>query len=70
MTRSARLEKAMTEMAKSQVRVENALAHLADVQAREIQLTEQRFRELKEEAKERDKLLDERIAKLVSAIGE
>jgi hypothetical protein len=50
-TRVTRLEKGM-------IRVENALAHLAEIQRREI-----------EESAARDKRMDERIEKLVSAIG-
>jgi hypothetical protein len=65
-TRVTRLEEAMAEMAKAQVRMENALAHLAEVQARD----EEEIREMKKEALEREKRLDERIEKLVIAIGE
>ena len=58
-TRVTRLEEAMTEMAKSQVRLDNALAHLAEVQA-----------ETKQQLADLGKQTDKRIADLVSAIGE
>jgi hypothetical protein len=58
-TRVTRLEKAMVEMAHAHTRMENALAHLAEVQAQD-----------QTEAREREKRVDERIEKLVSAIGE
>jgi hypothetical protein len=51
-TRVARLEEA-------QIRLDNAMAHLAEVQAQD-----------QTEAREREKRLDERIEKLVVAIGE
>ncbi len=57
--RVTRLEKAMAELAEAQVRLTNAQAHLAEVQARD-----------QTEARERERRLDERIANLVSAIGE
>jgi hypothetical protein len=57
-TRVTRLEEAMIEMAKAQTRMDNALAHLAEVQAQD-----------QSEARERGRLLDERIDKLVIAIG-
>jgi predicted nucleic acid-binding Zn-ribbon protein len=65
-TRVTRLEKAMTEMAKAQTRLDNALAHLAEVQAQD----ESDIRQMKKEALEREKRIDERIEKLVIAIGE
>lgn len=46
--------------------MDNALAHLAEVQARD----EGRIPEMKQEALEREKRIDERIEKLVIAIGE
>jgi hypothetical protein len=58
-TRVTRLEKAMAEMAASEVRRDNAIAHLAEVQAQD-----------QTEARERERRVDERIASLVSAIGE
>jgi predicted nucleic acid-binding Zn-ribbon protein len=58
-TRVTRLENAMAEMAKAQTRMENALAHLAEVQAQD-----------QTASREREKRVDERIEKLVSAIGE
>ena len=58
-TRVTRLEKAMAEMAASEVRRDNALAHLAEVRAQD-----------QTEAREREKRIDERIERLVSAIGE
>lgn len=58
-TRVTRLEKTMTELARSQVRLDNAMAHLAEVQAQD-----------QTEARERERRIDERIDKLVSAIGE
>ena len=72
-TRVTRLEKAMAEMAKSHVRLDNALAHLAEVQAKdeeEIRKEEEGIRQMKREALEREKRIDDRIEKLVSAIGE
>jgi len=69
-TRVTRLENAMTEMATAQTRLDNALAHLAEVQAREIQRTNTELEQMKKEAAERGRLLDERIEKLVIAIGE
>jgi hypothetical protein len=58
-TRVTRLEKAMAELAEAQTRMDNALAHLAEVQAQD-----------QTEAREREKRIDERIEKLVIAIGE
>ena len=69
-SRVTRLEKAMIQMAKSQtkfqtrvdktlIRLDNAMAHLAEVQAQD-----------QTEARRREKRIDERIEKLVSAIGE
>ena len=58
-TRVKRLEEAMAEMAKAQTRAQNALAHLAEVQAAD-----------QTEARDREKRIDERIEKLVIAIGE
>jgi len=69
-TRITRLADAMTEMAKAQMRMDNALAHLAEVQATETQRTEERFREIKAESLALEKRTDERIANLVRAIGE
>jgi len=51
-TRVARLEEA-------QIRLDNAMAHLAEVQAQD-----------QTEARERERRVDERIEKLVVAIGE
>jgi hypothetical protein len=65
-TRVTRLEKTMTELAASQVRLTNAQAHFAEVQAQ----GEGQIREMKKEALERERRVDERIDKLVSAIGE
>jgi hypothetical protein len=47
-------------------RLEESVQALIDEQIK----TEQRFRELREEANERERRADERIEKLVSAIGE
>ena len=58
-TRVTRLEEAM-------VRLANAQAHLAEVQAQD----QTELREMKKEALQRERRLDERIEKLVSAIGE
>ncbi len=58
-TRVTRLEKAMTELAKSQARLDNAMAHLAEVQAQD-----------QTDAREREKRIDERIEKLVLAIAQ
>jgi len=76
-SRVTRLEKAMIQMAQSQtkfqtrvdktlIRLDNAMAHLAEVQA----AGEKEMRRMKQEALEREKRIDERIEKLVSAIGE
>ena len=46
--------------------MDNVLAHLAEVPARD----QGRIREMKQEALERQKRIDERIEKLVIAIGE
>jgi len=62
-TRVTRLEKAMAQMARSQTKfqtqVGNALAHLAEAQAHGETL-----------AREREKRIDQRIEKLVIAMGE
>ena len=58
-TRVTRLEKTMVELAAAEVRRDNALAHLAEVQAQD-----------QTEARERERRIDERIEKLVIAIGE
>jgi len=58
-SRVARLEEAET-------RLTNALAHLAEVQAQD----ESDIRQMKKEASERERRIDERIEKLVVAIGE
>ena len=64
--RVTRLEEAMIKLA-------NAQAHLAEVQAQDqgdIRQMNLRIEQMKIEALEREKRLDERIEKLVSAIGE
>jgi hypothetical protein len=48
------------------IRLANAQAHLAEVQAQ----GHDEIREMKKEALERERRVDERIDKLVSAIGE
>ncbi len=58
-TRVTRLEKAMTELAEK-------TAILVDAQIRH----ENELSELRKEALERERRLDERIDKLISAIGE
>jgi predicted nucleic acid-binding Zn-ribbon protein len=58
-TRVTRLEEAM-------VRLTNAQAHLTEVQAED----QSQIRALQKEVLERELRLDERIEKLVSAIGE
>ena len=58
-TRVTRLETTMAELAKSQARLDNALAHLAEVQA-----------ETKQQMAQLGKETDDRIQKLVGAIGE
>jgi glutamate mutase epsilon subunit len=72
-TRVTRLEKAMAHLAEVQAqdhvhisKLDNAMAHLAEVQAQQ----QSDIREMKIEALEREKRLDERIGNLVSAIGE
>jgi len=56
----------VTRLEEAQIRTNNALAHLAEAQAK----TEDTIRELRVESNEREKRMDERIEKLVSAIGE
>jgi hypothetical protein len=58
-TRVTRLEESMIAMAKAQTRMDNAMAHLAEVQAQD-----------QTEAREREKRIDERIEKLVIAIAQ
>jgi predicted nucleic acid-binding Zn-ribbon protein len=65
-SRVTRLEKAMAQMAESHVRLENAMAHLVEIQA----AGQEEIRQMKQEALDRERKLDERIEKLVSAIGE
>jgi hypothetical protein len=50
----------------AETRLTNALAHLAEVQAQD----ESDIRQMKKEALEREKRIDERIEKMVVAIGE
>ena len=73
-TRVTRLEKAMAQMASSQTKfqtqVGNALTHLVEVQVSEIQRMDAEFARLRKESAARERRLDERIEKLVSAIGE
>jgi predicted nucleic acid-binding Zn-ribbon protein len=61
-TLSARVQR----LEEGQIRLQNAMAHLAEVQAR----GEEDIRDMKREALEREKRIDERIEKLVVAIGE
>jgi predicted nucleic acid-binding Zn-ribbon protein len=64
--RVARLEEAM-------IRLTNAQAHLTEVQAAsqtQMRKLDQKIAQMKAEALEREKRLDDRIEKLVSAIGE
>jgi hypothetical protein len=49
----------VTRLEEAQIRLDNAMAHLAEVQAQD-----------QTEAREREKRIDERIEKLVIAIGE
>ena len=49
----------VTRLEEAQIRLTTAMAHLAEVQAQD-----------QTEARERERRLDERIEKLVSAIGE
>jgi hypothetical protein len=65
-TRVTRLENTMAELAQAQLRMDNAMAHLAEVQAR----GHDELDAMKIEAQEREKRIDERIEKLVIAIGE
>jgi hypothetical protein len=74
--RVSRLEKTMAEtaqtlalVAKNQLRTDNALKHLAEVQAQaqaEAREHQRELREYQREARERERRLDERIDKLVS----
>jgi hypothetical protein len=65
-TRVARMEEA-------QIRMQNAMAHLAEVQAQnqtEDRERDKHIAELRQEALERERRVDDRIEKLVIAIGE
>ena|SRR5437016_924492 len=75
--RVTRLENAMAQLAKAQAKLTKTVDHLAQVQAEaQVKLTnglnhlaEAQARH-ETEARERERRLDERIEKLVSAIGE
>lgn len=54
-TRVTRIEEVMVQLGASQVRMDNALAHLAEVQAQD-----------QTEAREREKRIDERIENLLA----
>jgi hypothetical protein len=54
-----RLERIVADLGKAQLKTENALAHLVEIQAQN-----------QTEARERERRIDERIEKLVIAIGE
>jgi len=57
----------------SQIRLDNALAYLAESHAKieeQFLRTDTRIAELREESNQREKRMDERIGNLVSAIGE
>lgn len=57
----------------SQIRLDNALAYLAESHAKieeQFRRTDTRIAELREESNQREKRMDERIGNLVSAIGE
>lgn len=58
-TRVTRLEESMIAMAEAQIRMNNALTYLAEMRAQD-----------QTEAREREKRIDERIEKLVTAIGQ
>ncbi len=65
-SRVARLEE-------GQIRLDNALAFLAESHAKteeQFRRTDARIAELREESNEREKRMDERIGHLVIAIGE
>ena len=55
----------MAQLAEAQVRLINAQSVLVEIQGKD----EEEIRAMKREALEREKRLDERIGKLVSAIG-
>jgi predicted nucleic acid-binding Zn-ribbon protein len=72
-TRVARLENLMGRLAERQEKLDDVLVLLTEAQIK----TEERFRETDEHlrgidqrSRERDRTLDERVDKLVSAIGE
>jgi prefoldin subunit 5 len=56
----------VTRLEKAQIKMTNALAHLAEEHAK----TDRVIRELRVEANQREKRVDARIEKLVSAMGE
>jgi hypothetical protein len=58
-TRVTWLEKIVAELGKAQLKTENALSHFVEIQA-----------QAQTEARERERRIDERIEKLVIAIGE
>ena len=58
-TRVTWLEKIVAELGKAHLKTENALSHLVEIQA-----------QAQTEARERERRIDERIEKLVIAIGE
>lgn len=65
-TRVARLENVGLKLAESHQRLDQKMAALIDAQIK----TEQQLARVDEAARERDRQLDERIDKMVSAIGE
>ena len=68
-TRITKLEETMNELAQAEIRRDNAISHLAEVQARSEAETRERLARIDTDAEARGRLLDERIEKLVSAIG-
>ena len=63
----------VTRLEEAQIKLTNAMTHLAEVQAQdegELRQMNVRIEQMKIEALEREKRIDERIDKLVVAIGE
>jgi predicted nucleic acid-binding Zn-ribbon protein len=72
-TRVARLEKLMGRLAEKQEKLDDVLVLLTEAQIRteeRFRETAQHLREIDRNSRERDRYLDERVDKLVSAIGE
>jgi predicted nucleic acid-binding Zn-ribbon protein len=67
------LNSRVTRLEEGQIRLDNALAYLAESHAKteeQFRRTDARLAELREESDRREARMDERIGHLVSAIGE